>query len=101
MKTQMLNNILDIVSEVCEVKREDILSHCKRSEVVDARCIFVHFCKVYGFHTEVIMRFLDRKRPCVVDSYVRNYLIFSRQSYMFRFYSKQVSDKLSAKFPKD
>lgn len=99
MKTDRLNDILDIVSEVCEVKREDILSHCKREDVVDARCIFVHYCKKYGFQSIVLMEFLNRNKPCVIDNYLRNYLLFSKQSYMFRAYSKEVSDKLSAKLP--
>ena len=99
MKTSLLNDILGIVSDVCEVSREDILSHCKREEVVDARCIFVHYCKEYGFQSQVLADFLNRKRRCVIDAYARNYQYFSRQSYMFRFYSRQVSEKLSGMFP--
>ena len=99
MKTELLNEILGIVSDVCEVSREDILSHCKREEVVDARCIFVHFCKEYGFQSKVLADFLDRKRACVIDAYARNYRSYSKVSYMFRFYSRQVSDKLAEKFP--
>lgn len=99
MKTELLNEILGIVSEVCEVSREELLSHCKREEVVDARCIFVHFCKEYGFQSTVLADFLNRKRPCVIDSYARNYRSYSKVSYMFRYYSAQVADKLSAKFP--
>lgn len=99
MKTELLNDILGVVTEVCEVSREDILSHCKREEVVDARCIFVHFCKEYGFQSSVLAVFLNRKRSCVIDAYARNYRNYSRISYMFRFYSRQVSDKLSAMFP--
>ena len=99
MKTQMLNSILDIVSEVCEVSREDLLSHCKREEVVDARCIFVHYCKEYGFQSKVLAEFLNRKRACVVDAYARNYRSYSKVSYMFRTYSRQVCAKLAEMFP--
>lgn len=100
MKTETLNSILGVVSEVCEVSREDILSHCKREDVVDARCIFVHYCKEYGFQNQVVAEFLDRKRRCVIDAYLRNYPYFSKQSYMFRVYSRQVADKLSGILPR-
>ena len=99
MKTDILNSILGVVSEVCEVSREDILSHCKREEVVDARCIFVHYCKEYGFQSKVVAEFLNRKRACVVDAYARNYRSYSKVSFMFRTYSRQVADKLSVMFP--
>ena len=99
MKTKTLNCILDTVSEVCEVSREELLSRCKRQEVVDARCIFVHFCKHYGFPSKVIADFLNRQRACVIDNYARNYYSYSRISFMLRVYSQQVSDKLSAILP--
>jgi len=99
MKTKTLNGILDTVSEVCEVSREELLSRCKRQEVVDARCIFVHFCKQYGFPSKVIADFLGRQRACVVDNYAHNYHYFSRVSYIMRVYSQQVSDKLSVILP--
>lgn len=100
MKTELLNGILDVVSEVCEVSREDILSHCKREDVVDARCIFVYYCKEYGFKSTVLAEFLNRRRRCVIDSYIRNYPYFSRQSYMFRLCSAQVSEKLASMYPR-
>lgn len=99
MKTELLNEILGIVSEVCEVSKEDILSHCKREDVVDARCIFVYYCRQYGFKSQVLADFLNRKRRCVIDSYIRNYPYFSKQSFMFRVYSRQVSEKLLSMFP--
>lgn len=99
MKTELLNSMLDIVSEVCEVSREDILSHCKREDVVDARCIFVHYCRKYGFKNQVVAEFLNRKRRCVIDAYLRNYPYFSKQSYLFRIYDRQVGDKLADMYP--
>lgn len=100
MRTELLNEILGVVSEVCEVSKDEILSHCKREDVVDARCIFVHFCKEYGFQSNVLMNFLGRKRRVVIDSYVRNYKYYSKQSYMFRLFCSKIADKLSVSLPK-
>ena len=99
MKTEMLNEILEVVSNVCEVSREELLSHCKREDVIDARCIFIHHCMTYGFKKQVLADFLDRKRRCVIDAYIRNYPYFYKQSYLFRLYDQQISDKLSGKYP--
>lgn len=99
MKTQLLNNILNVVSDVCEISTSDILSHSKRNDVVDARCIFVHFCMEYGLPTITIMRFLNRRRTCVISNYLQNYGIYSRQSFSFRLLCSQVSEKLSNIYP--
>ncbi|MCM1577043.1 MAG: hypothetical protein NC035_08725 [Bacteroides sp.] len=45
------------------------------------------------------MEFLNRKRKCVINHYLQNYGIYSRQSYSFRLYCAQVSDKLAAIYP--
>jgi len=99
MKTEILEKIASVVSEVCEVSVEQIRSHSKCAEDVDARCIFVHYCKVYGISNYTIMRYLHRQRTCVIDRYLANYYTYSQQSYMFRVSSTQVADKLSSIFP--
>ena len=99
MKTMYLESIASAVSEVCEVTIDDLCSHCKRAELVDARCIFVHYCKVYGFSNESIMRFLNRTRACVIDNYNANYHIYRKQSFMFRVFSTKVAEKLAVIFP--
>lgn len=73
MKTEILEKIASVVSEVCEVSVEQIRSHSKCAEDVDARCIFVHYCKVYGISNYTIMRYLHRQRTCVIDRYLANY----------------------------
>lgn len=99
MKTELLNEVLGIVSEVCEVSREDILSHCKKEEVLSARCLFVYYCKEYGVTNQALVEFLHRKRGCVIDAYMQSYKYFYKQSYMFRLCSAKVSDILSGKYP--
>ena len=99
MKTELLNEILGIVSEVCEVEYESILSHCKKEEVLYARCIFVNKCKDYGIPNHVLAEFLNRHRGCVIDSYVQSYKYFHKQSYIFRLCDAKVSERVAAKFP--
>ena len=99
MKTELLNDILGVVSEVCEVSREDLLSHGKKEDVLQARCIFVHYCKEYGIPNYILSEFLNRKRGCVIDSYVQSYKYFHKQSYMFRLCDMKVSDIISGKYP--
>ena len=100
MKTQLLEEIASVVSEVCEVPVERIRSHCKSEDVVDARCIFVHFCKDYGFTNQAIMRFLHRTRTCVVDNYLCNFHVYRQQSFMLRVFCTKVADKLAVIFPR-
>ena len=99
MKTELLNEVLGVVTEVCEVSREDVLSHCKKEDVLYARCIFVHQCKDYGIPNNVLAEFLNRRRGCVIDSYIQSYKYFYKQSYIFRLCSAKVSDKLASKYP--
>lgn len=98
MRTEFLNDILSVVSDVCEVSRESILSHCKKEEVLHARCIFVYYCKEYGLPNSSLAKFLNRARGCVIDSYMQSYKYFYKQSYIFRISSAKVSDILSDKF---
>ena len=99
MKTQILEQIACVVSDVCEVPVERIRSHNKCEETVDARTIFAHYCRMYGLKSYSIMRYLHRTRTCVVDNYLANYYIYYKQSYMFRLSCKKVADKLAEMFP--
>lgn len=99
MKTQILNDILDVVSSVCEVSTNEIVSHCKRNEVVDARCIFVYSCSKIGFSADTIARFLERKRVAFVNDALHKYSNFSKLSLSFRLLSRNVAEKLASIYP--
>lgn len=100
MKTELLNGILNVVSEVCEIPTDQILSKCKQNDVVNARCIFVHFCIIrYGIPAITVLEFINRKRTSVISAYLQNYDIFRSQSYSFRLFCYNVADKLSAIYP--
>lgn len=100
MKSKLLNAILNIVCEVCEVSKEDVVSMRKSEYIVEARSIFVSVCRQYGLPSGSIARFLNRKRIQAVSEMLGNYRIFSKQSYSFRLMSKEVDEKISAIYPR-
>ncbi len=99
MKSEILEQIATVVSGVCEVSVERIRSHNKSEDVVDARTIFVHYCRKYGLTNNSIMRYLHRTRTCVVDNYLANFYIYHQKSYMFRLSCSKIADKLEEMFP--
>ena len=99
MKTALLHQILEVVSSICEIPCEEIVSHTKRADVVDARVIFVYYASRYGFPTATIAKFINRTRVCSVNDHLANYKNFSAQSVAFRLLSKEVDGKLRCIFP--
>lgn len=99
MKTALLHQILMVVSEICEISENEIVSHVKKQDVVDARIIFVHYCTKYGFPAATIAKYLNRKRLCTIHDCLYNYKIYSGQSAAFRYLSAEVGKKLVEVFP--
>lgn len=95
MKTEILNNVLNVVSEVCEISSEEILSKCKREDIVLARCIFVHYCYGLGIPAVSIALFLHRKCKCIITKYLQHYGVYVRQYFDFRDSCDKVWTKLS------
>ena len=97
MKTKMFEAILDVVSEVTEVTKENILSIRKDDEILEARILFVWFCNLNGMHVPDIMRFLGRKSESAVTNKIRDYHSWSAISTMFRCYAKKIAAILPAR----
>ena len=100
MKTQIFNTLLDIVSQECEVTKEDILSHNKAEWIVDARTILVYFCKDYGLHNAEIAKFLNRKKTDTICEYMEKYQVFRKQSAGFRMDVNRITTILQDTLPK-
>lgn len=96
MKSEILNKIAEIVAEECEVGIEEIKSACKRGDIVEARCMFVHYCYVYGLQPASVMKFLDRKRKSSINDCCYNYHNFKNQSASFRLMDGHICNKLSS-----
>lgn len=97
MKTKMFETILDVVSEVTEVTKQDILSIRKDDEILEARILFVWFCNLNGMHVPDIMRFLGRKSESAVTNKIRSYHSWSATSTIFRCYAKKIAAILPAR----
>lgn len=91
MKTKMFETILEVVSEVTEVNKVDILSEKKDDEILEARILFVWFCYRNGMHVPDIMSFLGRKSESAVTKKIRDYSSWSATSTMFRCYAKKIA----------
>jgi hypothetical protein len=100
MKSELFAQILAIVAEICEVSTENILSTCKTSDVVEARCILVQECRNYGIPPATIARLIRRKRIVSVYDCMNNYNDWYRQSYSFRMQCEEVGRKLAETYPR-
>jgi len=101
MKTALLRQILAIVAEICEINGNEICSHVKKANVVDARCIFVYYCSKYGFPSADIAEFIGRKRICSIRDLISNHRYFSKSSAAFRYLSAEVGKKLAGIVPEE
>lgn len=93
----MFETILDVVSEVTEVTKQDIVSYKKDDEVLEARILFVWFCHFNGMHIPDIMRFLGRKSESSVTDKIHDYHSWAATSAMFRCYAKKIAAVLPIK----
>jgi len=47
-KTDLLEKIISIVSDLTEIEREELLSRSRRSDVTEAKCLLIYLLKVNG-----------------------------------------------------
>lgn len=100
MKTKILEEILNVVSEATNVKCEDIVSPRREREVSEARQIFVWFCKVNGGCANDILKFINRKDKNCVTELTTNYHSNYARYIMFRMMSDKVSRILPPRLKK-
>ena len=84
MKSKHFATILDVVSEVCEVSAQDIISLKKDEEIADARIIFVWLCIRSGLKPKEIGKFLNRKNPNFVSEHKAKYTVRDAEYVVFR-----------------
>ena len=100
MKTRILEEILNVVSEATNVKCEDIVSPRRDREVAEARQIFVWFCKVNGGCANDILKFINRKDKNCVTELTTNYHSNYARYIIFRMMSDKVSRILPPRLKK-
>lgn len=64
-KSSVFNDIILAISEETEVSQEQILSHSKRGDIVEARCLLFYYLKKAGFYPSQIARMTNQSRQCV------------------------------------
>lgn len=84
MKTKLFDTILEVVSEVCDVPSQDIISMKKDEEISDARVIFVWLCSRSGLRPKEISKFLNRKAPNFVSECKTKYTVRDTEYVCFR-----------------
>lgn len=97
MKTKIFNTILDVVSEVCEVSTQDILSLKKDIEIAEARVLLVWFCYQNGMYSSDIAKFINRKNQNSVTERIHEYHERIATSTMFRCYVTKIARILPAR----
>lgn len=64
-KSDIFNQILDVVANETEIERTEILSACKKAEIVDARYMLVYALYRKGFYYSEIARMSNITRQAV------------------------------------
>ena len=101
MKTAIFHVILGIVSQICEISTEEIVSKVKRADVVEARTICIFQCVRYGFTYASIAKFFGRTRTYFIGDAMYNYKIMSEKSASFRYLCAEVSKKIKETLPEE
>lgn len=97
MKTKLFDTILEVVHEVTEVDKSEIISTKKDDDYTEARVLLVWFCKLNGMHAPVIAKYIGRKSEESVNKMLRSFHEWNAASTMFRLYLKKIANILPAR----
>ena len=98
MKPKIFNTILDVVSEVCDVSAQDIVSFKKDEEIAEARIILVWLCVRCGLKPKEIGKFLNRKNPNFVSEQKAKYTVRDAEYTCFRSLVRKAARILPSRF---
>lgn len=98
MKPKIFNTILDVVSEVCDVSAQDIVSFKKDEEIAEARIILVWLCVRCGLKPKEIGKFLNRKNPNFVSEQKTKYTVRDAEYTCFRSLVRKAARILPTRF---
>lgn len=77
-----MNNILDVVSSITEIAKDNIISKSKRQDYVLARKLFINFCIEYGFSTTALATALRKTSRGIRRLYTESLSDDSRKIYI-------------------
>lgn len=98
MKPKIFNTILDVVSEVCDVPAQEIVSFKKDEEIAEARIILVWLCVRCGLKPKEIGKFLNRKNPNFVSEQKAKYTVRDAEYTCFRSLVRKAARILPSRF---
>lgn len=97
-KRELFDCILQITSQVCDVNLDLIMSNCRQTDVVDARCIFFYHLRKYGLSSRDIVSLMNKRNLNSINSIIATYDARYKQSFCFRINSKEIGNLLKTKF---
>lgn len=97
MYKDLFNAVLGLVSEVTGISKEDILSGSHRADIVDARCLFVHFLFKEGVYPTVIASMM-KKSSAGVRHLLAGFDNRKTSNKLFSNISEEIEKKLESKF---
>ena len=83
-KSEILQKVLEIVSECTEITEEQILSDCRQADVVDARCMTVYWLRQTGITARNIMQWFAFKSHSSVCYHTAQYSARIKTDNYFR-----------------
>lgn len=92
-KSELLQQSLDVVSDVTGVSGDMILSSCKNMEVVDARFLLIRMLTKIGFYPRQIAEFLH-KTPASVRYSIDGYGPRESVNHMMEIYWQNISKRI-------
>lgn len=98
MKPKIFQTILDVVSEVCDIPAQEIISFKKDEEIAEARIILVWLCVRCGLKPKEIGKFLNRKNPNFVSEQKAKYTVRDAEYTCFRSLVRKAARILPTRF---
>ena len=98
MKKEIFNRIIDCVSNITEIDKEDILSNKKNSDIIEARCLVIHYCKHYGMTNEYLMMMFKKSSVGTISNMIHQYDVYYKSSRIFQYFDKAITNKIAEIF---
>ena len=93
-KLELFNKILQITSEVCNVKAEDIMNGCRKEDVCGARSIVVFWCNAAGFTCASLLTCTGRSGANSIKTINKNIEEYWKTRFAYHIFVKEVGTKL-------
>ena len=93
-KLELFNKILQITSEVCNVKAEDIMNGCRKEDVCGARSIVIFWCNAAGFTCSSLLTCIGRSGANSIKTINKNIEEYWKTRFAYHIFVKEVGMKL-------